>query len=110
METIRQYGLQCGYALLVYLSELPRWTGIHPDPTEGKMRWQMYTALAYGYKGLLCFTYSTDYDPGSYGDPADRDTWALIGLDGNPTPKYYIVQDINGEIENLAPILNKLTS
>ena len=31
--------------------------GGHPDPTEAQLRWQVFTSLAYGAKGVLCYCY-----------------------------------------------------
>jgi hypothetical protein len=32
--------------------------GGHPDPTEAEIRWQVYTSLAYGSKGVLYYCYN----------------------------------------------------
>lgn len=32
--------------------------GGHPDPTEAQLRWQVFTSLAYGAKGVLYYCYS----------------------------------------------------
>lgn len=75
------------------------------DPSEGELRWQVFTSLAYGARGVMYFTYTTppwgyDFEPHN----------ALIGVDGKPDRKYYEVKQINGELLKLAPTLMKLNS
>ncbi len=73
----------------------------HYDPTEAQIRWQVYTSLAFGAKGLLYFTYWT---PNSF--PRS----AVITSDGRPTRHYEQVKRINARLKNLGPTLMKLTS
>jgi hypothetical protein len=89
-------------------NRLPPWIFIlssrhfnYADPNEGQMRWQAYTALAYGMKGILYFLY-WPYKPLS-------DT-AIVDLEGKPTRLYPIVKKINGEIRTLGKTLLSLTS
>lgn len=104
LTTIRHHALQADIPFW-YIYHAHPTSGVPADPTEGELRWQMYTAMAYGAKGVRAFTYSTVNDP-SYSGVGN----ALVDLAGNPTPKYYMVQEIHGEIETLAPILVSLTS
>ena len=57
METMRKYALE---------ADIPHWNffnvvpfGPHSDPTEAQIRWQIYTSIAYGSKGVLYFCYWT---------------------------------------------------
>ncbi|MEN6356858.1 MAG: hypothetical protein ABFD83_07210 [Armatimonadota bacterium] len=72
------------------------------DPSLNDLRWEVYTALAYGAKGIMYFTYGTPRDP------VFKD--AIIGLDGKPTAKYAYAKQINAEIKALGPTLLKLHS
>lgn len=74
------------------------------SPSDGEMRWQVYTALAYGMKGLLYFTYATVPEWAAEGH------LAIVDPDGNPAPLYPIVQKLNGEIAALGATLLGLTS
>lgn len=60
------------------------------DMTEDEIRWQVLTSLAFGVKGINYFTFCTPVDPGSenFGD-------GMLDRKGNPTPKYYFVQNVN---------------
>ncbi|MBP5738902.1 MAG: hypothetical protein J6X38_07470 [Abditibacteriota bacterium] len=78
--------------------DIPAWN--FREAGEGELRWQVYTALAYGAKGLGYFTY---YTPGEnrwteYGE-------GIINRDYSRNPKYDIVKRINAEVRAMAPIL-----
>jgi hypothetical protein len=83
----------------------PRLAGPYRDPTEGELRWQVYTSLAYGAQGLMYFTYfPPPPQPGiHFGD-------AIIRHDGTRDRKYWIVKQINAEVKALGQTLLQLTS
>jgi hypothetical protein len=74
------------------------------DPTEADLRWQVYTSLAYGARGILYFTYWTP----------KSDVWnfhnGILDEAGRQTPHYAQVQRINGELNALARTLVELRS
>ena len=74
------------------------------DPTEAQMRWQIYSSLAYGAKGVLYFCY---YTPD--GDEFPKGG-AIITRDDRKTRHYYEAQRINRAVKNLGPTLMKLTN
>ena len=78
---------------------------IFRDPTDDDIRWQVYTSLAYGAKGILYFTYAVPT-----GDP--NYVWgdALTDREGNKTRRYYAARKLNGEIAALGDTLLDLTS
>jgi hypothetical protein len=78
--------------------------GHQTDPTEGQLRWQIYTSLAYGAKGVLYFCY---YTPRGKEFPKGG---AIIQQDGRRTRHYGEAQRINGALKNLGPALMQLTS
>jgi len=78
--------------------------GPHSDPTEAQIRWQIYTSLAYGAKGVLYFCYWT---PSGGEFPKGG---AIITADGRRTRHYDQARRINAEVNNLGPTLMKLTS
>ncbi len=83
----------------------PRLAGPYRDPTEGELRWQVYTSLAYGAQGLMYFTYCPPSpQPGlHFGD-------AILRHDGTRDRKYWIVRRINAEVNALGQTLLHLTS
>ncbi|MFD0714532.1 hypothetical protein [Paenibacillus sp. GCM10027626] len=102
LEIIRRQALQGQVDFWSYIQSV----GIQNDlvaPTENQIRYQVYTNLAYGAKGLIYFTYQTP--------PAD---WGfhdgLILPDGTKNASYYGVKNINAEVMNLGCYLQSLTS
>ena len=71
----------------------------YPTPTEGHLRFQLYSCLAYGARGLQYFTYCPVA-------PVD----GIIDNDGNRQPQYELAKKINREIQHLGPLLLQLTS
>lgn len=81
--------------------------GGYRDPSEADMRWQAFTSLAYGAKGITYFTYITP--------PPTNTNYAgwgegIIRWDGSPTSKYPMVKRINADVRRLSPILAPLKS
>ncbi len=68
-------------------------------PSPANLRFQAYTTLAAGYRGLTWFTY---YARG-YG-------YAPIGTDGEKNITWTYLQAVNHEVKALGPIMNKLDS
>lgn len=78
--------------------------GNHTDPTEAQIRWQIYTSLAYGAKGVLYFCYWT---PAGAEFPRGS---AIIRRDGRPTRHYDQATRINADLRALGRTLMRLTS
>lgn len=72
----------------------------YPKPKEDYIRFQAFSALAYGAQGLLYFTYlMPDFDKGK-GEFSD----APIDWNGRRTPVWSMVRNVNAEIRNLEPV------
>ncbi len=102
LALIREAGLRHGvppWDIFLSLSHLA-----YRDPSAGEMRWQAYTALAYGMKGLLYFTYWTFPEWEKNGEVA------IVHPDGKPARLYPLVQAVNRAVQALGPTLLKLTS
>ena len=107
LELIRKYGLRY---------DTPQWNVIlslphcgYRDPSAAEMRWQVYTSLAYGMKGLMWFTYWTI--PGWGRDKGYEDFGvAIADCKGEPARLYPIVKQLNGEVRTLGKTLLGLTS
>jgi hypothetical protein len=65
-------------------------------------RFQAYTTLAYGGRGLAYFTYFAS-TTGNY-------RLAPVDQFGNTTPNWYFMQHVNLQVQKLAPTLLQLTS
>lgn len=79
--------------------------GGYRDPSESELRWQVNTALAYGAKALMYFTY---WHPGN--EPIFKNGSAIINLDGKRSYHFAQAKRVNAEINAWAPTLMKLKS
>ena len=70
--------------------------------TAADFRFQVYTTLAYGGRGISYFTYFTPATGNYRMGPIDQF--------GNQTPTWYFMQHVNLQIQKLAPTLLQLTS
>lgn len=68
----------------------------YPIPTVNDLRLQVYSNLAYGMQVLQYFTYMPSTTEG-YGQ-------APIAKDGSKTSTYYLIQEMNKEFQNFAPV------
>jgi hypothetical protein len=100
---VREYGLRYGVPPWNIILSLPHLG--YRDPSAAEMRWQVYTSLAYGMKGLMWFTYWTmpewEKDFGGMG---------IVNPRGEPARLYPIVKQLNGEARVLGRTLLGLTS
>jgi hypothetical protein len=89
---------------------------IYRNPTASELRWNIYTQLAYGAKGINYFLYwgvGCAYVGGTWSccDGAACFTRPVILEDGTKNPVLYpAAQQLNGELKMLAPTLLSLTS
>lgn len=102
LVTMRKYALANNIPFWNFFNIMPY--GPHTDPTEGQLRWQIYTSIAYGAKGVLYFCY---YTPAGGEFPKGG---AIIARDDRRTRHYDEAQRINAELKNLGPTLMQLTS
>jgi hypothetical protein len=102
LEVMRTYSLQQAIPFWNFFNTMP--FGLHSDPTEAQLRWQIYTAIAHGAKGVLYFCYWT---PGGNEFPKGG---AIITAEGHKTRHYNQAQRINHSVKNLGPTLMALTS
>jgi hypothetical protein len=102
LAVIRRHALARGIPFWNFFKSMPY--GRHYDPTEAQIRWQIFTSLAYGARGVLYFCYWT---PRGEEFPKGG---ALITPDGRKTRHYAEAQRVNARIRNLGPTLMQLTS
>ncbi|MCC6679371.1 MAG: hypothetical protein IT445_00565 [Phycisphaeraceae bacterium] len=55
LNTIRQQCLKANLPYVQIILALPHWS--YRNPSEADLRWQVYTSLAYGVRGIMYFTY-----------------------------------------------------
>ncbi len=100
LETVRWFCLKARVPLIQIICSLPHFG--YRDPSEADLRWQVYTSLAYGSRGILYFTY--------WDVPQLRQGPAIINKEGKRDKKYDYVRRINNRIKALGPTLVRLTS
>jgi hypothetical protein len=71
-------------------------------PSDGEMRYQAYSALAYGMKGISFFLY--------WPEPTLGMTAAIVDSSGRPTAQYAKVQSLNRQLAVLGPQMFPLVS
>jgi len=72
------------------------------EPSAADMRFQVYTSLAYGARGLAYFKYFTPAVGNYRGGPIDQF--------GHQNPMWHTLQQVNLQVGKLAPTLLKLKS
>lgn len=72
------------------------------EPTAADLRFQVYTTLAYGGKGIAYFCYFAPQVGNYRGAPIDQF--------GNETQSWQWMQNVNLQVAQLAPVLLQLTS
>lgn len=103
LEVMRKYSLKASIPFWNFFNTMP--FGNHYDPTEAQLRWQIYTSVAYGAKGILYFCYQTP-PPGAEFPRGG----AIITVEGERTRHYDQAKRINACLKNLGPTLMNLTS
>jgi len=71
-------------------------------PTQADLRFEAFSTLAYGGRGLAYFTY--------FAPAVGNYRMAPVDQFGNETPTWYSMQNVNLQVQKLAPTLLKLTS
>ena len=102
LEVMRRYSLEMDIPHWNFFNVMP--FGPHADPTEAQIKWQIYTSLAYGSKGVLYFCYWT---PQGNEFPKGG---AIITADGRKTRHYEQAKRINHAVKQLGPTLMLLKS
>lgn len=102
LDVMRRFSLQKGIPFWNFFNIMP--FGPHTDPTEDQVRWQVFTSLAYGAKGVMYFCYYTPR-----GDEFPKGG-AIIARDGTRTRHWYQARRLNEQLKNLGSTLMKLRS
>ncbi|MBQ7525299.1 MAG: hypothetical protein IJT09_02605, partial [Abditibacteriota bacterium] len=112
-KACRDYGLPFN-AIVLSIPHAPggNRNGGYRDPNEAELRWQVYTALAYGAKGIQYFCYhvpgwDTDSSLETGKEPFNGFYWGdgILNRDMTRNEKYYIVKKINAEIRDMEDVL-----
>jgi hypothetical protein len=101
LAIIREYSLKRGCPAWMFILSLSARLNDLAVPNEGEMRFQAFTALAYGMKGILYWLY--------WPCPPLVNS-AVVDVKGKPTPLYPIIKRLNGDIRAIGRTLLTLTS
>lgn len=103
LEIIRRQAQMASLDFWTYIQSVGITGGLR-SPSDNEVRYNVYTSLAYGAKGINYFTYETPSGQGeSFHD-------GIILPDGSKGPLYASVQAINAELFKLGPTLSGLDS
>ena len=88
---------------------IPSWNSVlsnahfhYAEPSPAGLRFQLYTTLAYGGRGISYFTYITP--------PIGNFRLAPIDQFGNKTPTWHMLRNVNLQLHRLGPVYIKLKS
>ncbi len=107
LECFRKHALAAGIPFWNYFYSMP--FNDRLDPTEAQIRWQIFTSVAYGAKGVLYFCYWTP-GKGAAGAGEFPKGGAILMAEGLKTRHYDEARRINAELKSLGPTLMQLTS
>ena len=100
LRSVWEIGLKNDVKTGTYIQTVSQ-TAMFRRPTDSEIRYEMYTALAYGFKQLSFFTWFT---PSGRDEPFDD---GIISADGVPNEHYEAIKTINHEILAIGPTLAK---
>ena len=102
LEIVRELTLKAKIPMFQIICSLKHMG--YRECSEADLRWQVYTSLAYGTRGVMYFTYWYA------GWLAWGEAPSLLDKYGNRDRKFDYVKKINHRIANLAPTLIQVTS
>lgn len=106
LETFRRHSVAAGVPFWNFFHSMP--FADRMDPTEAQIRWQIFTAIAYGAKGVLHFCYWTP-GQGNAGTGEFPKGGAILTAEGRRTRHYDEARRINAEVKHWGPTLMQLT-
>lgn len=102
LATMRKHAMAKGVPWWNFFNTMP--FGAHADPTEAQLRWQIFSSVAFGAKGVLYFCYWTprggEFEKGG----------AIFTAEGRRTRHYEQAKRINAVLKQWGPRLMTLTS
>lgn len=100
LDLLRAKTLENGIPLWTFVATLGYQHASEPnrrEPTREELRWQVFSNLAFGAKGLQYFCYWTPSQD-SYGE-------AMVTRGGKPTERYDYVKEVNAEFASYGDLL-----
>ncbi len=100
LEAIREAGKRHGLEFWNVVLSVAHFD--YREPSAADLRFQAYTTLACGGRGIVYYTYFAKPVGGYHAAPVDQF--------GNETPTWHFLQNVNLQIQKLSPTLLQLTS
>ena len=98
LEVCREETLRAGVPFWQIILSTPHYG--YRDPKPGDFRWQDFTTLAYGGKGIMYFTYWA----------VSEFQNAVVDAEGRPTGHYPMIRRVNERVLAWAPVLLRCRS
>jgi hypothetical protein len=83
LEVFRTASLKAGIPFWNFFGVMPVFG--HHDPSEPELRWQAFTSIVYGAKGLLYYCYWNPSYQGKVGGPTEGSIMSATGPTGEST-------------------------
>ena len=99
-EIVRNVGLKYNLPCWIIIQLIPHINkyaslgGVYRPLGEAELKWQIYSALAYGFKGIIYYTYWTREAGWITGE-------GVVKADGRPSIYYSTVKKCNMELKNI---------
>jgi len=100
---VRAKAMEHNVPYFVYASTFATTGGQFRLASESDLKMQVFSALAFGYKGVQYFTWDSHATEGTISN-------AILQPDGSPSSVFAHVQGINRQLDVLGPTLRHLTS
>lgn len=103
-ETLRETALRHDIGLMAFVLSTGI-TGQYRRPGDSDLRWQVYSALAYGAQGIWYWNWRLQ--------PEEKRGFTeglVLHKTGEPNAEYYLVKKINAEVLAIGEVLMKLRS
>ncbi len=104
LETLRDHALRHDIGLMAFVLAT-EYKGTYRHPSESDLRWQVYTALAYGAQGIWYWNWRIK--PDENGPLAEG---LVLHETGEPRENYHLIKAINKEVLAIGGTLMKLRS
>ncbi len=95
-ESYRKFCDQMALPLWAFVMSCPHRT--YPAPTMGHLKFEAFTALAYGAQGIQYFTYQTPFNAAEAFGPA------IIDGKGDKTETYDLAKELNAQLKALSGV------
>lgn len=105
-NSAKKYGVKPGYILQSSVGGAD--TGkkeFEMELSEGDLRWEINSALAFGADTLQYYCYSVPYSLNSKNEKDYMYDYCILNRDNTPSPTYYHLQKLHKELKNISNVI-----